>query len=464
MPFTQDNDIDLNTLKDQIEQEGNELNQTFQKDDFSEATGTVPGTPENKAQQELAEEAANINSTGRINTTLKLMKAGGYIGLFVGFTAKIVSLVFDLNYHLSDIVSFLGDFLTGIIAGFIVLLFMLLFHLAGKGLINNKWEKTPKRFWTVIFILIGFAFLYIDYRAIDNYSTKTVENAKSTKMNNKNNHIGSQNDLISTKKDIIQKNIQTYRDSLNSVQNLITNNQEMIKQANESIEKVKEKKLNKISKKRVRQLNQNIYTSRKQLKQLNQNAQDLDQKLQESRKNLDAEIAKLEELENDKQSLIHSADGEMAEEKAKRVGFFIVLIFIIEFISNLGLIAEFLNVKNIKKEEIIKLMQDKQSHKDIFSAVKHTLDRSIANDIVQFSQEGEYRLYMEKLQNFQKLAQMNSQIQNTKGNIKLLTQFGQVVDKVNEEAVKSVGYQIGAIKANRENEALKKLIAELEKD
>ena len=464
MPFNQDNDIDLDTIKAQIKEEGDNLNQLFQKDDFSEATGTVPGTPENKAQQDLAEEAANINSTGRINTTLALMRAGGYIGLGVGFVAKIVSLVFDLNYHLPDIVEFLGDFLTGIIAGFIVVLFMLLFHLAGKGLINNKWEKTPKIFWTIIFIVIGISFLYIDYRAIDNYSTRTVEHTKSKKMNNFNNHIGSQNDLISTKKEIIQKNIQTYRDSLNSIQNLITSNQEMIKQANESIEKVKAQKLKKISKKRERQLNQNIYTSRKQLKQLNQNAQDLDKKLQEARKNLDAEIAKLEELENEKQSLIQSADGEMAEEKAKRVGFFIVLIFIIEFISNLGLIAEFLTVKNIKKEEIIKLMQDKQVHKDIFSAVKHTLDRSIANDIVQFGQESDYLLYMQKLQNFQKLSQMNSQIQNTKGNIKLLSQFGKVVDKVNEEAIKSVGYQIGAIKANRENEALRKLIAELEKE
>jgi len=451
---------DLEDLKANWEQSEQKLFNDLDKDEFAEQSNTKAGTPEYKAQKELTEEAVKINSTNRVNLTIKILKTLGWVGLLVGFVVKLISLVFDLQFHLPDLVAQIGDFWSGIFGGFMVFMIMLLFHIAGMGLLNNKWEKTPKLIMIVLFVATLIASLYIDYRAIDNYSSKTVEAHKNEKLNSTNTKEGSRNNLIASKNDITNSNIKSLTAQKESISKSIETNNNMINKVNESIEQVKAQKLHITSRKRIAQLNQNVYTSRKQLEQLENTNKSLFLEAKEIDKNLALEVKKLDSIEQDKQHLLSVSDVEAMSEKSKRVGFFIALILLVELISNFGLLAEFLNVKNIKKSELIQLIEEQQTHKDIMGAVRHTMNQNIANDIRQFSKEGEYYNTISKMQSLQRLSQMNNQVETTKQNIKMLGRVGDIVRETDKEAIEGVQHQLNAIRAGRENAKLRLLLDE----
>lgn len=459
-----ENDINFDSLKENLDAEGEKISASLGKDEFAELTGTKKESAEYREQHKLAETVSDINSTRRVNLTLKLMELGGWLGLAIGFVTKLISLIYDFGFHIKDITDRLGEFWTGILAASLVILMIGLLHFSAKGLLNSKWVGATKFFWAFIFVLTMLVSFYIDYRAIDNYSTATTSAIKNVKLLNVNNALGSQNAVIDSKRQIIMDNIMSASDSIKAIDGSIKSNQEQIQKVNDSINKVKDKKLTVKSQKRIRQLNQNVYTSRKQLKQLEANGAKLQAQREQSKLELEEEQKKLTTLEGDKQKIIGSADKEMEDEKAKRVGFFFALVFLIEFISNFGLIAEAMASANVKKKEVVKLIQEEQTHKDILSAVKTSINNRMADDLTQFGKESDMLRFLQQVQNYQKLNQMNGSIQATKENVKLLGNFSDMVGKVNDDAMKSVTYQVEAIKAKRENEGLKLLLEELKKE
>jgi len=159
-----------------------------------------------------------------------------------------------------------------------------------------------------------------------------------------------------------------------------------------------------------------------------------------------------------------ASDSKALLEKSKREGFFMIFIIAIELLSNAHLIAEVMNIINIKKRKLIQLAEEQQTHKDIMGAVEHIMNVNIANDIKGLTKKGEMYNTMSKMQTLNSLSQMSNQVETTKQNIIMLGRVNNIVRDTNKEAMESVQHQLNAIRAERENAQLKLLLSEAMKN
>jgi len=455
---------DLEQLKESWKQDEEKLFNELDNDEFAKESDTKAGTPENLEVKKLVNEAVEINSTKRVNRTILILKIVGVVGSILGFGVKLTSLVYDLNYHLPDIVSKLGNFLVGLISVIFVLGLLAIIHTLGTALINSKWTFSNKIIITVLFIVAVGASLYLDYRAIDNYTTAFANDNKNLSLSNNNTLEGAKNSLIASKANIINSNIKSLTTQKDQLNKSIEANNKMITKVNESIEVVKAKKLHTSSRKRIAQLNQNIYTSRKQLEQLENNNNLLFSKVKEIDTKINDEIEKLDMLGEDKQNVLMASETKAKEDSTTRSSLLIFGVLFIEILSHLLLFAEWVNIRNIKKRKLIQLAEEQQVHKDLIGTFENILNTNMANDIRGLAKKGEMYNTMSKMQTLNSLSQMSNQVETTKQNIIMLGRVNNIVRDTNKEAMESVQHQLDAIKANRENAQLKLLLSEAMKN
>ena len=455
---------DLEQLKESWKQDEEKLFNELDNDEFAKESDTKAGTPENLEVKKLVNEAVEINSTKRVNKDIFWLKVFGVFGSILGIFVKTTSIQFDIKYHFPTILDMIDEFYLSLIGLIGALLITGALHLFGRAMLNTKWSFSNRVILGAFFVFFIIGAFYLDWVAVKNYSKVFAEQNRVKLIDNDNSLLGAKNNLIASKSNIINSSIKSLTTQKDQLNKSIEANNKMITKVNESIEVVKAKKLHTSSRKRIAQLNQNIYTSRKQLEQLENNNNLLFSKVKEIDTKINDEIKKLDMLGEDKQKVLLASDSKALLEKSKRESFFIAMVIFIELLSNSYLLAEIMNIRNIKKRKLIQLAEEQQTHKDIMGAVEHIMNVNIANDIKGLTKKGEMYNTMSKMQTINSLSQMSNQVETTKQNIVMLGRVNNIVRDTNKEAMESVQHQLDAIKANRENAQLKLLLSEAMKN
>ena len=341
----------IKDIHSKIDKSLEEIERLIPPDIIEQATGAKVGSEEYIEQNKLINSVKATNSTRRVNITLASFRIISYIGIIGAFILKIIGIHYDINYHMPFIEDKIGELGAYIIALILTIIIMTFTHSFGDGLVNNKWKRIP-RVILMVFLLFGLsASIYFDYRAISNFTNSIVEDVKVSKMMSKTSINGIKISAINNELDSLNNKLELYKQDLNSVKTRLNKISEERSTINGDINRVKIKKEQSgISKKEIRKLNQNIYTSRKQLDALSNE----EEKLINRQNNILQLISETEnQIKNkteEKITVVGTLDNNMGNEKTNRFIFMFIFILLIEFVSYLGLLADFMGTKNLDTE------------------------------------------------------------------------------------------------------------------
>ena len=328
---------------------------TNDNDIISKVSNVKVGTDEYNEVNKYLENVKNINSTNRINHTIRILKVIGYTGLILTGITELMGSVYDLNYHVPELKGSIGVFGIGILGFLITLISVLLAHKMGDGLVNNKWKNTP-RFILIFFMLIGVILgLYFNYRMVTNYTSNLIIDLKNKQLSNNTDVAG----VKSKQTDIKLNNLNNKLNNLNN--KLKTLNERIIdinKQKDiftDNINKAIEDKRNIKSRREINKINQNIYTSRKQIKILDEEINKVNEEINKVNEEINKVNEEINKLSNNKINIIKNVDEELESEKFNRLLFLFILVLFFKISSFMGLLADFIANKNTEAEYMEKL-------------------------------------------------------------------------------------------------------------
>ena len=193
-------------------------------DIIQQLSGADIGTPEYMATKEMIGELQDINSTKRVNKNLKYLAWFGGAGMFLSLVIGIMGFHYDITYHFPFMETVLPSWIIWVFAIFGTGLIMATVHIPLDSIVNRKYLKVSRNLLGVL-LLFGIPLkVYIDYKAIVNYSKQVAEAKRQDSLKDKTKVLGSSLANVQRAKgnqeknlDRIEKQLDTYQEQLKSV-------------------------------------------------------------------------------------------------------------------------------------------------------------------------------------------------------------------------------------------------------
>jgi len=452
--------MDITQLDNKIENYIDEVKASLPKDVVEETTGAKVGSEEHSEQNKLIDTVKETNSTKRVNRTLIVLKWVGYMALLLAILVKFTGIVYDINFHVPFLFTVIGEIGVAILGVFITIVIVVMTHLTSDGLVNSKWKAIP-RIILVWLVMLGLsASFYFDYRAITNYTVSVVNKIKVEKMKSKTDIAGIEVSSVQNEIDNLNKTVEHYQNSLNSIETRLIDLTKERTVINSSIERVKQRKEKPdVSKRELKKLNQNIYTSRKQLAGLERE----EEKLTTRQSNLMSSISKTQkEISNktgNKINAVKNVDSKMDNEQFQRFLFLFILIVFIEVVSFGGLLSDFLGNKNLDHELKDKL-DNIRNNTNMMSVVNSNLSIIEANQAQQANQELAIREAVNQVYALSAINNIYRQGESVKSLVSATSKIGDATNKLTNLAVEGIANNIVANLESKRANKLQDLLNE----
>ena len=463
MSQTTNDTSSLNDITNQIDDNIKNIESLIPEDPIAKATGAKVGTDEHLQQGELFNKVKETNSTKRVNRILTVLRWVGYVGLFVSSIIKFTGIVYDIDFHVPFLKEVIGGVGIATLGFFIAIIIIIMTHLTSDGLVNNKWKSLPRV--TLIWLaMIGLsASFYFDYRAISNYTNVIVEKIKSEKLLNQSDSDGVAVKTADDSIELLKTNLALYQSQIQTSQKRVEEISTQRGTINNSIERVKRLKEATNSNKKIRKLNQNIYTSRKQLEELTGE----ENRLSIKQNALMSKIATLQkEIQTQslqKGVLLKNVDNRMNKDQFDRLVFLFVLVIFIEVTSFGGLLADFLGNKNLEAD-LKNQLDQLNNNTNTMSVLRSHLTAAEVRQARDFDRELTIRGTISDVHALSSIASMHRLAQNTKGFAQATHRIGEATNEVTKMAVEGIASNIRANLANRKILELQKMIEEGENE
>jgi hypothetical protein len=250
-------------------------------------------------------------------------------------------------------------------------------------LLNRKLLKVPRFIFVVLLMVSFIGGVYFDYRATSNY-TKTLMDDK------KNNMLKEGVDTSVVTASNTKKQIDTLRAKIDRLEKINSNNQNRIAEIDKKIDiydsiitaYAKKKKHTKTDWLNKRTAEKN----KRSAKEDKERIQGVIDKNEESIKSIQAQITA---LTGNLKGELETLDKKMSHEQFNRLMFLFIIIFVLEFLSYLPFIMDFVIKKSIDKskiseqeiEEIKSIADSGAVMKDAVTKLKIDLTQSVAKDM-----------------------------------------------------------------------------------
>ena len=453
------NTSSLEDVNAKVEEGLKEIESLIPEDPISKATGAKVGSEEHTQQGELLSKVKETNSTKRVNRILTILEWVGYIGLAVSSVIKLTGIIYDINYHVPFLKEVIGNIGLYILGFFITVIIVIMTHLTSDGLVNNKW-KAISRLILVWLAMLGLtASFYFDYRAITNYTTLVVEKQKEKKIANKNDTDGVAVKAVNDGVALLKDSLAMYTKNIKDGQARLLEISSQKNAINDSIDRVKKQKEKIKSRKTIKKLNQNIYTSRKQLESLVTEETSVQARQKMYMEEIGKVQEKIEAKSLQKGELLEGLDDKMDEEQFSRMLFLFVLVIFIEFTSFGKLLADFLGNKNLEADLKAKLDQ-LNNNTNTMDVLRGHLNASEVQQARNFDRELTMRASISEVHALSSIATMHRQAQNVKSLTQATHKIGEATQEVTNMAIEGVASSIQANLANRRVKKLEEFVTQ----
>jgi len=193
-------------------------------DVLEQISGAKMGEPEYVEAEKNAGLLKEIHSQEKINKHLMILKRLGYIGIALSLIVGLIGVHFDIQYHFPDMEKVISSPFIWIFAGFLAILIMVAIHIPLEGMVNDRYlPKTKKVLMWLLLIAIPLK-LYVDYKAIKNYSKTIAEEKRKESLGDSTKSAGASITTVNLVKENGQKNLNrinaqldTYNEQLKSI-------------------------------------------------------------------------------------------------------------------------------------------------------------------------------------------------------------------------------------------------------
>jgi hypothetical protein len=315
------------------------------KDVIEQISGSEIGSPEYMQTKEMISELQDINSTKRINKNLKWLSYFGIAGMFLSFAIGLMGFHYDIVYHFPFMEAVLPSWIIWTFAFFGTGLIMALLHIPMDSLVNRKYMSVSRKLLGIL-LLFGLPLkVYIDYKAIVNYSNQVAEAKRQDTLKDKTKVIGSSYANIQKAKDNqektlarIEKQLDTYQEQLKDVL---------------AKKKPYEDKIEKIENSRPTKNRATINWRRKQVKEARVSLEKLDSRQMSIQNHIDMLQKQQSEYmgvitknTNKVNELLTKSEQQAKDEANARFKMMAAMLFLIELASMLKIYSEFIRNKN----------------------------------------------------------------------------------------------------------------------
>jgi len=309
------------------------------KDIIEQISGAEIGSPEYMHTKEMISELQDINSTERINKNLKYLAMFGIAGMILSFVIGIMGFHYDIIYHFPFMETVLPSWVIWIFAIFGTGLIMALLHIPMDSLVNRKYMSVSRKLLAIL-LLFGLPLkVYIDYKAIVNYSNQVAESKRQDSLKDKTKVIGSSFANIQKAKDNQEKTIERIGKQI-----------EVYNKQLEEIAKLREphqKFIDKFSKmKWTKWRSDNIAKHQKELKKLDMREASIQNHINMLQHQQEQYMGVLTKNTEKLNSLLSQSEEQAKEEADNRFKMMSAMLFLIELASMLKIYSEFIRNKN----------------------------------------------------------------------------------------------------------------------
>jgi hypothetical protein len=375
----------FNTSMRNVDDTIKKLDENLPKDDVTVLSGSDIGTKEYNDYHKLMSNVGEINSTGRVNFIILGLRLVGVLAIFLSIAVKIWSIQFDLTFHIPSIVEDMGE--TLLIVGATLVTFVILFfsHGGADGLVNDKWLTSNKIVLSILFLIGLSSSLFFDYRAISNYTTMITDNKKEENLISRTSQLGVQMQKAESKTASLKAEEKGVTESLAKLRKRMEQIGDERSLINKEISSYKKRKET-ATKKEIKTMNSNIYTSRKQLKELDKEEKNLLDREEKYNFQLSSLDSKKNRIAESKVETISIADVQADEERKIRLILMYVFLVFIELASFGMTLADYISNKNLSRDGRAKASTI-QKNSDQEVVINRQLDAIIAKQIKRTGQK-----------------------------------------------------------------------------
>ena len=418
------------TIHDRIEELKNNIENMLPKDNKYNTLLSPIGTTEREGEEELIKIAKEVNSSKKVAAHIDIMRKLGRIGLFVSIFVLLLGISFDLEYHLPKFkpmlegnLSIVGTGIFWLLTLFIAILFASLLHIPLEGYVNKKWSPQVRKYLLLLLLISIPAIIYIDYRAVQNYSKMTAGINIDKELSNSNSALGAvamnnKQDLINRQNEIksFQEDIARLKDENSKLNSKIDEYQAIIDRIDNKKRRTRRDNSTRWrNSQKIKNLKKEILSNKNEIKLLEDKIEKTKTYIKENQKALVSVASKADELKD--------------EEAKKRAMMMYVLIALIDLSSLLKIYADYLNNKNLPIDL------------DLIHEINTTLK---VNEILRehsklmLAQQGTANQKLFEIDRFTHSAQIGNLLQGQISNMENTMLIGQIAKKHNEQTTKLI--------------------------
>jgi len=306
------------------------------KDIIEQISGAEIGSPEYMHTKEMISELQDINSTERINKNLKYLAMFGIAGMVLSFAIGIMGFHYDIIYHFPFMETVLPSWVIWIFAIFGTGLIM---ALPMDSLVNRKYMSVSRKLLAIL-LLFGLPLkVYIDYKAIVNYSNQVAEAKRQDSLKDKTKVIGSSFSNIERAKSNQEKTIERIGKQLETYNKQLAEISELRKPHQKFIDK-----FSKMSWTQWR--SDNIAKHQKELRKLDRREASIQNHINMLQHQQEQYMGVLTKNTEKLNSLLSQSEQQAKEEADNRFKMMSAMLFLIELASMLKIYSEFIRNKN----------------------------------------------------------------------------------------------------------------------
>jgi len=314
-------------------------------DIIEQISGAEIGSPEYMHTKEMISELQDINSTERINKNLKYLAFFGVAGMILSFAIGIMGFHYDIVYHFPFMETVLPSWVIWVFAIFGTGLIMALLHIPMDSLVNRKYMSISRKLLAVL-LLFGLPLkVYIDYKAIVNYSNQVAEAKRQESLQDKTKVIGSSFANIQKAKSNQEKTLERIEKQLDTYNKQLEDILKKKKPYEERIAQIENKKPTRNRATQKWRRNQ-IRTAQKALQKLEYRQASIQNHIDMLQKQQNEYMGIITKNTNKVNELLSQSEQMAKEEADARFKMMSAMLFLIELASMLKIYAEFIRNKN----------------------------------------------------------------------------------------------------------------------
>jgi len=299
---------------------------------------TVGGDEYTQAEINIS-ELKKKHSQKEINKHLKTLKHIGYIGVAVSFFVGIIGTHFDIVYHLPKMGETIGTPTVWILAIFLALLITVGIHIPLEGMVNKKYLDRTREILVIMLVVAVPLKIYIDYKAIKNYTKIVAEENRVKGLKDVTNSKGASIKTVEMMRANEEKNLERINSQLDQYTKQLAELQKKRKPHEDFIAKFSNKK-------KTKWRTEHIKIAREELRKLDNREASIQNHIDMLQKQQAEYMGAITKNANAVVGILKQSEVEAKDEADSRFYMLVALMAMIELASLLHVLSDFLRTRN----------------------------------------------------------------------------------------------------------------------